>query len=91
MTQPLEQYETHFDLDYDNSNQFLENMKLKESKKFYLAVGAAVAIAVVSLIYVFSTIGLVKDGMYYRNEILSTEMTAYWKQQAMDEMNKNTT
>lgn len=54
-------------------------------------MGVAVAIAVVSLIYVFSTIGLVKDGMYYRNEILSTEMTAYWKQQAMDEMNKNTT
>lgn len=51
----------------------------------------AVLISGVSIFYIFSTIGLVRDGLFYREHIMSTEMLPFWKELAETETNKNTT
>ena len=39
-------------------------------------------LSLLAIIYVFSTMSLVRDGLVYRNEIMSKEMLPFWKELA---------
>jgi len=63
----------------------------KTQRSFKAIAMIAVLISGVSIFYIFSTIGLVRDGLFYREHIMSTEMLPFWKELAETETNKNTT
>lgn len=66
-------------------------LKVKSARSFRIATTIALLVAAVSLVYVFSTINLVRDGLFYRQEIMSKEMLPFWRELAEDEEGKNTT
>ena len=66
MAQPIHQIDTHFDIDEDHVEEDIEMVKQKHNRSFRTATAVAILIAAASLIYIFSTIRLVRDGLYFR-------------------------
>lgn len=58
----------------------MDHVKVKAERTFKTATTIALIVAAASLIYVFSTIHLVQDGLYYRQEILNKDLLPYWQQ-----------
>lgn len=89
MAQPLQQSDFHFDLDDDHPP--ISQLKGRSDRIFRLTLSVSLLISSLAIIYVFSTYGLVQDGLNYRNNIMNKEMLPFWQTLAIEEEGKNNT
>lgn len=91
MAQPIRQTEAPFDTEDDLQPHNIHHLQHSTEKHFRIITLVSMTISAIALLYVFSTIGLVKDGYNYREHIMTTEMLPFWKQLADEEEGKNGT
>ncbi len=66
MSQPIRQTEVPFDTDEDLQSQPIHLLQKNTERHFRVVAFVAMTISALAILYVFSTIGLVKDGYNYR-------------------------